>query len=186
VKQANTKWRGVRFCVGACLRALLCVPLLGGCAGYQIGNASLYPANIHTVSVPMFESVSFRRNLGERLTEAVVKEIELRTPFKVVNSPNADSVLTGQIVGETKNLQVMSPTGDPRDDQMNLQVKLKWTDRRGCALRDPQSVAVPAELVDLSAASDVVPEMGQSVATAQQRAIVKLARQIVGLMEAPW
>ena len=28
--------------------------LLGGCAGYQIGNQSLYPCDIHTVYVPIF------------------------------------------------------------------------------------------------------------------------------------
>ena len=56
-----------------CCSSLL---LLGGCAGYQIGNQSLYPQEIRTVYVPMFQSISFRRNLGERLTEAVVKEIE--------------------------------------------------------------------------------------------------------------
>ena len=61
----------------ACLRGSLVVLLFFcGCAGYQIGNQSLYPPEIHTVYVPMFQSNSFRRNLGERLTEAVVKEIE--------------------------------------------------------------------------------------------------------------
>ena len=40
-----------------------------GCATpYQIGNRSLYPQDVHTVYVPIFESDSFRRNLGERLT----------------------------------------------------------------------------------------------------------------------
>ena len=74
---------------------LLVLPVLCGCAGYQIGNRTLFPTHIHTVHVPTFESISFRRNLGERLTEAVVKEIEVRTPYKVVADPNADSVMTG-------------------------------------------------------------------------------------------
>ena len=85
------------FVDGFLLPLLFC-----GCAGYQIGNQSLYPLEIHTVYVPMFQSNSFRRNLGERLTEAVVKEIEKRTPYKVVSDPNADSVLTGRIVAETR------------------------------------------------------------------------------------
>ena len=59
------------------LRGCFLLPLLFcGCAAYQIGNQSLYPLEIHTVAVPVFQSNSFRRNLGERLTEAVVKEIE--------------------------------------------------------------------------------------------------------------
>ena len=49
---------------------------VGGCAGYRFGAASLYPPDIQTVYVPVFESNSFRRNLSEWLTEAVCKEIE--------------------------------------------------------------------------------------------------------------
>jgi hypothetical protein len=48
--------------------------LVLGCAPYRMGVQSLYSCNIRTVYVPMFESDSFRRNLGERLTEAVQKE----------------------------------------------------------------------------------------------------------------
>ncbi len=84
------------------LLAVLPLAAVAGCAAYHVGNASLFPPDIHTVFVPMFESDSLRRNLGEMLTEAVTKEIELRTPFKVVGTPNADSVLTGRITGDTK------------------------------------------------------------------------------------
>jgi len=89
--------------------------LLTGCAGYQIGNQTLYPAHIRTVYVPMIESSSFRRNLGERLTEAVVKEIERTTPYKVLGTPNADSVLSARIVGETKRVLIQGRSGDPRE-----------------------------------------------------------------------
>ena len=39
-----------------------CAVAVGGCAGYRFGAASLYPPDIQTVYVPMFESNSFRRN----------------------------------------------------------------------------------------------------------------------------
>jgi len=94
---------------------LLLLVILGGCATYHIGNASLYPPEVHTVYVPMFESVSFRRDLGERLTEAVMKEIEKKTPYKVVSDPNADSILSGRITQESKRVLVGARTGDPRD-----------------------------------------------------------------------
>ncbi len=44
-----------------------------GCAGYQLGNQTLYPRHIRTVHVPVVESASFRRNMGERLTEAICR-----------------------------------------------------------------------------------------------------------------
>src|SRR5687768_8924245 len=65
-----------------------------GCAGYQLGQRSLYRPDIRTVHVPVVQSDSYRRYLGERLTEAVVKQIELKTPYKVVGSDSADSVLS--------------------------------------------------------------------------------------------
>ena len=64
----------------------LALIVLPGCAGYQIGNRSLYRPDIRTVHVPVVQSESFRRYLGERLTEAIVKEVELRTPYKVVGT----------------------------------------------------------------------------------------------------
>ena len=75
-------------------------------AGYQIGNKSLYPAGIETVYVPICKSNSFRRGLGEQLTEAIQKEIEKKTPYKVVGTPNADSTLLCEISGEKKTVLV--------------------------------------------------------------------------------
>jgi len=167
---------------------LLCVAcvLTAGCAMYQIGNDTLYPADVSTVHVPVFESVSFRRNLGERLTEAVAKEIELKTPFKVVNDPRADSVLSGRIVGESKRVVVDSRSGDPREFQVNLQVEVSWLDRRGNVLRQCEPIPLPGDLTDVSATGRLVPAVGHSLATAQQDSIQRLAEQIVSLMEAPW
>mgnify|MGYP000224064424 CR=1 FL=1 len=157
-----------------------------GCAGYQIGNRGLFPADIQTVHVPMFESDSLRRHLGERLTEAVCKEIERRTPYKLANNDNADSVLTGRIVGDRKNVLVNTLTGDPRELQVGLQVQVTWVDRRGSLLRDEATIPLPPEVTDISASANLVPEVGQSVATAQQEAIRRIAQQIVNLMETPW
>jgi hypothetical protein len=170
--------------IGVC--ALLLLGALAGCAGYQIGNQSLYSPDIHTVYVPIFESRSFRRDLGERITEAVDKEIERRTPFKVVNDPNADSVLTGRLVDERKSVLVPDLTGDPREVQVGFKVEVSWCDRRGRMLRDVKSVPLPSEFTDVNATANLVPEVGQSVASQQQEAIGRLAEQIVGLMEKPW
>jgi hypothetical protein len=161
------------------------LPLVAACAGpYRVGNDTLFPPDVRTVYVPMFESDSFRRNLGERLTEAVVKQIETDTPFKVV-SGGADSVLSGRIVSDTKRTVVENRLDDPRDTEYNVQVIVTWANSKGRILGE-QAVPVPPPLVDIGARSDVVPEFGRSVASQQQAAIDKLARQIVGLMEAPW
>jgi hypothetical protein len=132
----------------------------------------------------MFESVSFRRDLGERLTEAVMKQIEAKTPYKVVADPNADSILSGRISRETKRVLVGARTGDPRELQTKISVQVTWIDNRGRMLRSGPDIAVPPALTE--ATGNIVPEAGQSLAVAQQEAINRLAEQIVGLMEKPW
>jgi len=171
-------WLGVA--VVACLAA---VP---GCAGYQIGNRSLYPGDVQTVYVPMFESNSFRRNLGERLTEAVIKEINLKTPFRVVSTPDADSILSGRILTDAKHVAVENKFGDPRETEVSLKVEVQWIDRHSNAILRTGAVPLGPEAAVLTGTADIVPEVGQSVATAQQQAIQRIARQIVALMESPW
>jgi hypothetical protein len=168
------------------LSLLLSILLLPGCAGYQIGNQALFPETVHTVYVPVFQSNSFRRNIGERLTEAVVKEIEKRTPYKVIGDPSADSILSGNIISENKHALVHCRTGDARESEVDMIVQVSWMDRKGVMIRDRKNVPLPEELVGVNGTSDIVPEVGQSVATAQQEAICKMARQIVDLMEKPW
>ena len=159
----------------------------GGCAGYRIGNATLFRPDIETVYVPVFQSASLRPGLGERLTEAVIKEIELRTPYKVVGSlGRADSILTGRITSETKRTVVENPYDDPREIATRLQVEVQWVDQRGRMLTAEEAVPVPPELSTVVAETTFVPEVGQSLATAQQAAIQRLAAQIVGMMENPW
>ena len=46
---------------------------LTGCKAYQFGASTMYRFDIQTVHVAIFESNSYRRFLGQRLTEAVVK-----------------------------------------------------------------------------------------------------------------
>ena len=157
-----------------------------GCAGYQLGSQSLYPPDIHTVYVPIIESDSFRRYLGERLTEAVCKKIELETPYKVVGSPAADSVLTARIISDSKHVIVEDTNDQPRQSEFNLVVQVNWTDRKGELICEPGAVPLPSQMAKLSQSGMLVPEYGQSVATAQLDVVDKLASQIVALMQSPW
>ncbi len=158
--------------------------LVSGCA-YRFGNGTLYPPEIRTVHVPMFDSVSLRRGLGERLTEAVVRDIELKTPFKVVDSVGADSTLTGRITSEYKGTVLVAPTSEPRSVNLTYSVEVVWTDRRGTQLQS-RSIPLPTSIATVDQPSFLIPEAGQSLATTQQKIIDQLAQQIVALMESPW
>ncbi len=160
--------------------------VLSGCVGYQIGNRSLYPTHIETVYVPTFDTSSFRRDFGERLTEAVIKEIELKTPYKVVGTPNADSVLTAHVTSEGKRVVAENRFDDPRQVQIDMKVEVNWIDRRGQMIRPGGAIALPPAAMMVTGSADMVAEVGQSVATTQQQAIYRVAEQIVAMMESPW
>lgn len=157
-----------------------------GCATYRLGNRSLYRCDIRTVHVPMVHSDSFRRNLGERLTEAIVKEIELKTQYKVVDAASADSVLSVRIVSDSKRVLSETRNDDPRDLETDFFVQMSWADRRGDLIASGTPLPFSPLLVNISQTANFVPEAGQSMVTSQQEAIQRLAEQIVGQMEAPW
>ena len=157
-----------------------------GCAAYRFGNETLYAADVQTVYVPMIESDSFRRDLGERLTEAVVKEIETKTPFKVVGTPDADSILAIRVANDTKRVVIENQNDDPRAIETALFANVTWHNRRREPLRDPMALALPAEMLSIGQTAAIIPEAGQSVVTQQQLAIQRLAKQIVSTMEEPW
>ncbi len=160
--------------------------LFQGCASYQVGNRTLYRNDIATVSVPVFQSESLRRFLGERLTEAVIKEIELKTPYKVANGTNAHSVLTGRIIHDAKYAITENRNDELRDIELEFFAEVAWQDRSGNSLLAPQRIAIPRPLYEIGQAVHFVPEGGQSLATAQQDALERLAEQIVARMELPW
>src|SRR3954462_12433308 len=59
---------------------------------------SLYREDIRTVAVPIFKNKDYRRGVEFSLSKAVVNQIEMRTPYKVVAREKADTILEGEIV----------------------------------------------------------------------------------------
>jgi hypothetical protein len=165
---------------------LLVVLLQAGCAAYRIGNGTLYAPDVQTVFVPMIESESFRRDLGERLTEAVVKEIELKTPYKVVGTPDADSVLSARLVSDTKHVTVENKNDDPRAIEFAMFAEVTWFNRRRQPIAPTANIPIPPPLLAIGQTAPMIAEVGQSVATQQQQAIQRMAEQIVSTMEEPW
>lgn len=161
--------------------------LLAGCQTYQFGSRTLYRSDIRTVHVPMIESDSYRRYLGERLTEAVVKQIESRTPYKVVGATaEADSELRCRLMSETKRVAAETRTDEPRLLELGMYVQMQWTDRRQQTLLQRHEVPLPSELLQIGENGLMVAEVGQSIATTQQKAIDRIATQIVDQMEMAW
>jgi hypothetical protein len=136
---------------------------------------------VKTVYVPVFRSVSFRRDVNLQLTELVIKEIERRTPFKVVGSPEgADTVLEGSVNLADKNIIVENPFNMPRQLSATVTAAVRWVHNPPLDREKNADPVLVAETVNFS------PEIGESSMTAFYRTNQKLAQQIVDMMEDPW
>ncbi len=153
--------------------------LAGGCRSYHVGNQFSFRSDIRTVHVGIFDSDSFRRFTGQRLTEAVIREIELRTPLTITEPALADSYVQGRIIRDTKQVLGENRLDDPRTLSYGWQLEVTWVDRAGVPLMQRQ-------LLRLNDDVTFIPEAGQSLASAEIELIESLARQIVGQMEMPW
>lgn len=176
-----------RSCLWLYVWLMVAQPLLwSGCAGYQLGSASLYNPAIRTIYIPIVRNETFRADLGVQLNEALQRTVELRTPYKVVGNPSADSTLTCRLITQNKRVITEANTDEPRALENTLTVELTWTDRQGNLLLENRFVPTGELAFFFTQGSDFVPEGGQSMATAQLRAIEQLAEQIVSQMELRW
>ena len=157
--------------------------IVGGC-GYHMGAP--FDPQIRSIYVPTFSSTVNRRGIEFQLTEAVQTQIKNRTHFRLVHEPQADTRLIGKLVRADKNVLGQTQYSDPRELQLNFAVEIKWEDLRTGTILAQQRVALPPDVVRQISTGEFAPEVGQSLATAEQRAIDHLARDIVDKMETPW
>jgi hypothetical protein len=165
---------------------LLGLVLLSGCAAYQLGNGTLYNPNIRTIYIPIVRNDTFRPMVGVQLTEALIKAVELQTPYKVIGDPSADSTLTCRVISESKQVITENRTDDPRAIDAILNIELTWLDRRGNLLMENRFVPPGQYAFLFTQSGHFVPEGGQSISTALQRDIERLADTIVQQMESRW
>jgi hypothetical protein len=163
--------------VSAAIFAAAMLLTFSGCSGYQ--NGWLYPQNVRTVYVEMFDTTSFRRGYEFTLTDAVCKRIESQTPYKIVSDrQRADTILSGTLSIQNTVLSVDRYTGRPLEYETGVIVTVTWKDlRTGRILLDNAQA---------NAAEDYSDAMGQTIDYSLSRAVNKAAVQVVELMEIPW
>lgn len=155
----------------SCLTVLATL-LLSGC-GYKQG--SLMPPGIRTISVPMAENETFRRNLEIRLTDATVQEIMSRTELKIAEASVADSELLLTIIDIDQNTTVEDPTDRINEQRVFVTVRLIW--------RDLRTGEIIREVEGLQTSDSFVVPLGQNLDLAVRRAFDKMAEAIVNEME---
>lgn len=166
---------------------------------------SQYNRNIRTVYVPIFKNKTFVRGIEFQLTEAVQKQIEAKTPWKVSNDCHAaDSELIGTVVAMPKRVIFHNLLNEAREAEITLAAQVVWRDLKNDQVLSsatgplPDSSETPPMLDELGPPRIVarpmivqrsaafIPELGETVTSAKKKAVDDLAEQIVSMMETPW
>lgn len=158
---------------------LVAAALAGGC-GYTL--RAPYDPGIRTVYVPVFRSYTFRPELNLELTRAVQQEINRRTPFRVVDRPeDADIVVYGTILFTNKNVIVTNPFNFTRNLTAEMTAEVTWEDLR--VERDPEKEPPKVRVSD---SVYFFPEVGETARLGYEKAVQRMAKEIVNMMEESW
>jgi len=159
----------------------LCAFGLCGCSGTAgYSNESLFPRNIESVRLEMFDNQTFRRGVEYELSDALSKRIEADTPYKIVtNTDRADTVIGGQIVSiEELALSTDRDIGTVLESEILLHAVVNWKNlKTGDLMIDHLTV---------SASASYSIYQSQDFKYASTLAANNLARKIVELMEGGW
>jgi hypothetical protein len=156
--------------------AVMGVLLVTGC-GYT--TARPFPTDIQTVHVEMLHSREFRRELEFRLSEAIVKRIELDTPYKIAPRERADALLSGEILEvENRTFGTDVDTDLPREIGSTLVLRYRFQDMRTGEIL----VARPRFVYQAS----YIPPVGETFSDGMTRALEGAAESIVESMESAW
>ena len=165
----------------AILFSCLCAYSLSGCSGMAgYSNESLFPQDVESVRLEMFDNQTFRRGVEYELSDALSKRIEADTPYKIVmDADRADTVIGGQIVSiEELALSVDRDIGTVLESEVVLRAVVHWKNlKTGQLMIDHRTVS--------ASASYSIYQM-QDFKYASTLAANNLARKIVELMEGDW
>lgn len=110
---------------------LLVVWQAGGC-GYRLsGNAGLYRDDVKTVFVPTVLNRTFYRSDSSQLTDALVREIQTRTPYRITDAGSADTSLEVTITQVRRSTTSRDRfTALPNEQIYVVVVDFTWKDLR--------------------------------------------------------
>jgi hypothetical protein len=146
--------------------------------GYKAGT--LFPREVNSVYVEMFDNLTFRRGAEYKLTDALAKRIEAETPYKIISDRDrADTLVSGRITWLGEALLTMErERGLPLEKEFEAVAVVSWKNlKTGELLIDSRSVSGSASFSDYQ---------NQDLDYASSLAVNNLAVKIVELMEQKW
>ena len=162
--------------------ALLCA---AGCsndpsAGYTL--RSQYVQDVRSVFVPIWHRGRevYRRGVEFRLTESIIKRIQLDTTYTVTEKDRADTELRGTIERISQMPLSYNPdTGRQREEEITMRITFSWTDLASGRVLASRTIEETGAYIPAS-------PFGEDFFQGSEDVINKLARRVVEEMEADW
>ena len=176
-ESCTTKNRWIALLAGAAL-ALVALSGCTGPSGYS--NETLFPEDVTSVRLEMFDNRSFRRGVEYELSDALAKRIEALTPYKIVSSKDrSDSVISGQLLSISESaLTIERDTALPLEKEVVLTAVVNWKNlNTGRLMINNKTITAAASYSEFQ---------NQDFTYASALAANKLAKKIVESMENNW
>ena len=110
---------------------------LSGCGYHTAGSATHVPGNVRSIAVPVFSTHAQAYHTEMALTQAVVRELNTRTRYRILTSgvDDADAVLRGTILTQTNvPLTYDSTSGETSSYLVTITAKVVLTAHDGRVL----------------------------------------------------
>ena len=167
-----------------CVLTAMMLLLIPGCAsspnqGYAFD--STFDESINTIAIPIFRNETTSRGIEVQLTEALMKQVTQRTPWRLTPSDRADTTLVGVVTGTS--LQALSDdpvTGLVQEQAVQITIRFEWRDNR------TGEVLVARDNYSASAVFHPDRAVGERFEFGQRSAIDELASDIVSDMRSRW
>ena len=153
--------------------------LTSGCGYRPAGRGELYREDVQTVSIPIVGNRTFSRSDSAQLTNALVRQIEERTPYRVASQTRADTILEVTITDIRRSTGARNRgTGLPEQQLYIVTSTVSWKDLRS------GEVLLRRENFEQTAV--LYPTLGETDFIASQDAAERLAKGIVEELAGDW
>lgn len=164
--------------------AFLIATSAAGCAtdpsqGYSFANT--FDDAIKSVAIPVFRNETTTRGLEVQLTESLIKELQLRTPWHIAQTDRADTTLVGVIT----NTGLIALSDDPQtglvqEQAARITIRFEWRDNRS------GDIIVARDGYSASSVFSPSQNVGDRLERGQRSAIEKLAHDVISQMRSSW
>ncbi|MBX3386239.1 MAG: LptE family protein [Phycisphaeraceae bacterium] len=162
----------------------LIVAAVGGCSadptkGYSFESS--FDRSVTAVHVPMFQNDTFAKGVEFEVTDAVVKEIQRTTPWRVTSEGAADAVLEGRVTRATlRRLSQQRDSGVVQEQAVNVTVDFTLRDvRTGKTIVGRRNVQTTDVFVP-------VQPVGERLEVGENAVVQRLAKDLVNELRSNW